>query len=278
MTFPRTSRRAARMAAATLLLAALGLLAAGQQPVPFPKDSAALSEANERWANETQPPERIIELLNIRPGLVLGEMGAGRGRVTVHVAATVGERGKVYANDIDSSSLAFLKERCRRDGLTNVETVAGLPADARLPKNSLDMVYMTWVYHHVDQPSALLKSILPSLKPWGLVVLVEPTPEETEDSRRRLTRELVAKEAAGGGFSLDGVLEGRLKRDNIFVLRPFVADVPESHDPQKIRALWEGYLAWRKTAGSAALRTRNVTLSRSSPYSQGNCAGSCEYG
>jgi ubiquinone/menaquinone biosynthesis C-methylase UbiE len=264
--FPESSRRAIRIAAAGLLLISFGFLAAGQQgrqASPFPQDSDALSEPNERWANEAQPPEKVIDLLNIRPGLVLGEVGAGRGRVTVHVAARVGEKGKVYANDIDASALDYLKERCRRDGLTNVETILGLPAEARLPENSLDMVYMTWVYHHVDQPSPLLKSILPSLKPWGLVVLVEPTPEETEDSRRKLTRELVAREAAGGGFSLDAVLEGQLKRDNIFVLRPIVPDVPESHDAKKVRALWEGYIVWLTTAApGASLRDYAAALDR----------------
>ena len=263
---PHPSRRDVRITAAALLLIAFGVLAAGQpgpQSVPFPKDSASLSEANDRWANNDQPPERIIEILNIRPGLILGEVGAGRGRVTVHVAATVGEKGKVYANDINSAALAYLKDRCRREGLTNVETILGLPDDAKLPKNSLDMVYMTWVYHHVDQPSPLLRSILPSLKPWGFVALVEPTPEATEDSRRRLTRELVTKEAAAGGFSLEAMLEGRLKSDNIFILRPLVPDAPESRDPRKVRALWDGYMAWRKTAGSAAsLRDYAAALDR----------------
>ncbi len=263
MMVARTTGRATRTSAAALLLVALGVLAAGQQAPRFPQDSAALSEANERWANDTQPPERIIELLNIRPGLILGEVGAGRGRVTVHVAARVGEKGRVYANDIDASSLAHLKERCRRDGLSNVETILGLPDDAKLPKNRLDMVYMTWVYHHVDRPSPLLRSILPSLKPWGIVVLVEPTPEETEDSRRKLTRELVAEEAAAGGFSLDTMLEGRLKRDNIFILRPLVPDSPDSRDAPKVRALWEGYLGWLKTAGAgASLRDYAAALDR----------------
>jgi 2-polyprenyl-3-methyl-5-hydroxy-6-metoxy-1,4-benzoquinol methylase len=48
------------------------------------------------------------------------------------------------------------------------------------------------------------------------------------------------------------MVEGRLKEDNIFVLRPAVPDVPESRDRQKVRALWEQYLAWRKTAKGGA--------------------------
>lgn len=51
-------------------------------------------------------------------------------------------------------------------GLSNVETVLGLADDARFPQDSLDLVFMSWVFHHVDRPVPLLKSLMPSLKPW----------------------------------------------------------------------------------------------------------------
>ena len=162
--------------------------------------------------------------------------------------ARVGGTGKVYANDIDAAAVEYLRTRCRRQGLTNVEAVLSLPDDARFPENSLDLALMVWVYHHVDHPVPLLKSLLPSLKPWGLVALVEPKPERTEPGGRALTRESVGKEARAAGFTLEAVIENRLRDDNVFVLRPLVPDAPESHDPRKARALWLEYLEWTKTA------------------------------
>jgi len=245
---------------------AIACLTACLSPVPAvsaPQAPDRLSEARERAANETQPPGVVMDLLGIRPGLVIGEVGAGRGRVTVHVADRVGDKGRVYANDIDAEALAYLKERCSRLGLSNVEIVPGLADNARLPVNKLDLVLMTWVYHHVDQRVPLLKSLMPSLRPWGFVALVEPTPATTESGLRALTRESVAEEAREAGFRLDTVIEGRLKSDNIFVLRPLVPDTPDLHDPAKVRALWLEYVAWTKTVkGSASPRDWAAQLDR----------------
>ncbi len=190
-----------------------------------------------------------MDIIGVRPGLVIGEVGAGRGRVTVHLADRVGAKGKIFANDINAEALDYLQKRCERLGLSNVEIVRGLVDDARFPVNSLDLVFMAWVFHHVERPVPLLKSLLPSLKPWGSVVMVEPTPTaHGEESARLLTRELVGREAKEAGFELAGIVEGRLKEDNIFILRPAVPESPASKDRQKVRALWLEFLEWGKTS------------------------------
>jgi SAM-dependent methyltransferase len=245
----------------SLLLTALSALLPAQEAAQAARDAGRLAEPQEKRFNDVQPPELVLDILGIRPGLVIGEVGAGHGRVTVHLAARVGDKGKVYANDIDSAAVDYLKTRCRRQGLANVEIILSLPDDARFPQNSLDLALMTWVYHHVDNPVPLLKSLLPSLKPWGIVALVEPKPEHSEKNGKVLTRSLVGEEARAAGFALDAVIEDRLKTDNVFVLRPLVPDVPESHDRQKVRALWLEYLAWTKTApGRTSPRDYAVSL------------------
>ena len=246
-----------------ILLMALTAILPAQEAAQASRDAVQLAEPQEKRSNEVQPPELVMDILSIRPGLVIGEVGAGRGRVTVHIAARVGDKGKVYANDIDAAAVDYLKTRCRRQGLTNVEAILSLPDDARFPQNTLDLVIMCWVYHHVDNPVPLLKSLLPSLKPWGLVVLVEPTPAHTEESARALTWERVGNEATAAGFYLDATIEGRLKEDTIFILRPVVPDTQESRDRRKVRALWEAYLAWTRTAkGGSSPRDYAVYLDR----------------
>jgi len=235
---------------AIILLAVLTVLLPGWDSAQAARSSAQLTESQEQYANATHPPELVIDLLGIRPGMIIGDVGAGRGRVTVHLAARVGEKGKIYANDIDADAIAYLKERCERLGLTNVETILGGEEDARLPKNSLDMVVMTLTYHHVEKPVLLLKSLIPSLKPWGFVAIVDLTPANTEKGRRPLTREQVSGEAEAAGFRLETMLEGRHKEEIIFILRPIVPDSPESGDRQKVRALWAAYVAWTKTSKS----------------------------
>ncbi len=246
-----------------LFLSALtaGLADASRARAPQVLDR--LSEPGERRENEVQPPRVVMDLLGIRPGLVIGEVGAGRGRLTVHLADRVGDKGRVYANDVDAAALAYLRQRCIRLGISNVEIVQGATDDARLPVNALDAAIMAWVYHHVDQRVALLKSVMPSLKPWGIVAMVEPTPATTEPGLRALTRQSVEADASAAGFRLEAVIEGRLKADNVFVLRPLASETADSRDPAKVRALWLEYVGWRKTAtGSASPRDWAVQLER----------------
>ena len=235
-----------------ILLMALALSLSVQGPAAASQDTDRLTEPREVFANSIQPPKEVMDLIGILPGLVIGEVGAGRGRVTVHLADRVGAKGKVYANDINAAALDYLNERCKRQGIANVETILGLVDDARFPANSLDLVFMAWVFHHVEKPIPLLKSLLPSLKPWASVVMVEPDPAHTGASGRALTRELVGREAKEAGFELAGMIEGRFKEDNIFILRPAAPESPDSKDRRKVRALWEDFLAWRKTAPAGA--------------------------
>ena len=247
----------------TILLAALAAFLSAQNQAKSPAAAGQLTEPGEQSANAIQPPELVMDLIGIRPGLIIGEVGAGQGRVTVHLAARVGDQGKIYANDIDPAAIEYLKERCRRQGISNVEVITGLVDDARFPKNSLDLVFMAYVFHHVDKPVPLLRSLMPSLKPWGFVAMAEPKPENTEKSARMLTRERVGQEAKEAGFQLDAMIEDRLKGDNIFILRPIVPDAPESRDRQKVRSLWEAYLAWAKTAtGGKSPRDYAVSLDK----------------
>jgi 2-polyprenyl-3-methyl-5-hydroxy-6-metoxy-1,4-benzoquinol methylase len=227
-----------------LLSTALSLILSILGPAASRQDADRLTEPREMSANAIQPPKEVMNIIGVRPGLVVGEVGAGRGRVTVHLADRIGAAGKIYANDIDARALEYLKHRCERLGLANVETVLGLVDDARFPANSLDLVFMAWVFHHVEKPVPLLKSLLPSLKPWGSVVMVEPDPAHTEPGGRALTRDLIEREAREAGFELAGTVEGRLKEDNIFILRPVAPETPDSRDPRKVRALWLEFLEW----------------------------------
>ncbi len=251
------------LAASALLGIAALALAEGrlEEPAPDILEVPQLTEPSEVRANEMQPPDQVMDLLGVRPGLVVGEVGAGRGRLTVHLANRVGEKGRIFANDIDAASLEYLKARCRRLGLANVETILSRADDAGFPPDRLDLVLMAYVYHHVEAPVPLLRSLLPSLKPWGMVALADPKPSMVEKGARIMTRESVGKEAREAGFTLDAVIEDKFKGDNLFVLRPALPDAPESHDPAKVRALWQDYLEWSKApAGRPSLRDYGMRL------------------
>jgi ubiquinone/menaquinone biosynthesis C-methylase UbiE len=132
-----------------------------------------LAEPGEARLNRLQPPDRVIEAIGVEPGMVIGEIGAGRGRYTVHLARKVGESGRIYANDISTSALDYLRACCERNGFGNVEIFVGEIADPKFPPGTLDMAFMISVCHHLAEPIALLKNTAPALKPAATLVIVE---------------------------------------------------------------------------------------------------------
>ncbi|MCX6562943.1 MAG: class I SAM-dependent methyltransferase [Candidatus Aminicenantes bacterium] len=180
-----------------------------------------LEEPGEWSTNRRQPPDKVMAAVGVEPGMVIGEVGAGRGRFTVLLAAKVGPTGKIYAEDIDRGSLDHLRERCAKSGLKNVEVIAGEVSDPLFPKASLDMVFMVLTYHHLSEPVALLKNLIPSLKPGATVIVIDPDPEKDRGnpSSEYTSKEKMEREAGEAGFELVRI-ETFLEKDSIFILRP----------------------------------------------------------
>lgn len=185
-----------------------------------PAAQSARELSFEKRANDRQPPDKVMDAIGVRPGMVIGEIGAGRGRYTVHLAERVGDTGKVYANDINESVLSYLRNRCRRNAIRNIETILGEVDDPLFPGDSLDMAFMVWVYHHLDEPVALLENLKHSLKPGATVVILDPAVERggERDSPEATAREKVERDAGKAGYELVRV-EEFLPRDNIFILK-----------------------------------------------------------
>lgn len=139
-----------------------------------------ISEPWEQELNRRQPPVVVFNAIGVRSGMTIGEIGAGRGRYTVLLASKVGQTGKIYANDIDESSLAYLRGRCRRLSLSNVETIVGEVDNPLFDNNSLDMAIMVLVYHMIENPDNLLHNLKKSLKPGSRLVIIDPRDEEID--------------------------------------------------------------------------------------------------
>ena len=75
-------------------------------------------------------PEKLMATIGIKPGLIIGEGGAGHGYFTFKLADHIGPTGKIYANDISSSALSAIRSRCKREGVNNIETILAGDKDA----------------------------------------------------------------------------------------------------------------------------------------------------
>jgi SAM-dependent methyltransferase len=175
-----------------------------------------------------QPPERVMDAIGVKPGMTIGEIGAGRGRYTVHLAGRVGHKGKIFANDIDENALSILRQRCQRENIVNVETILGKEDDPLFPEKSLDMAFMVWVFHGLDNPGPLFKNLKPSFKAGAPLVIVDPIDSEIDmerefvgekiDPNRPTIKERVEKVAGEAGFEIVRI-ETFLPKDYIFILK-----------------------------------------------------------
>lgn len=174
---------------------------------------------HERINSKRMPPKQVLDSIGLHTGMTIGEIGAGKGRYTVHLARRVGNTGKVYANDINQSHLDFLKKRCSKSTITNVKYILGKEDNPLFPKEKLDMVITVWVYHHLTKPVEILENIKSHLKSDGKVVIIDPDPEKERDSDRPTTNERIIKEADEAGYRVVKMLDF-LPMDHIYILEP----------------------------------------------------------
>ena len=163
-------------------------------------------------------PERVLDAVGIRPGMVVGEAGAGRGYFTFKLARRVGASGKVYANDIDRAALDHVRQVCRDDNIENVETVVGEVEDPLFPVAGLEVIVMVYAIHDFARPAAFLESLKKYLKPGGSVVILDQDPDISGD-HHFLTRERLVALFAESGYELARD-ERFLEKDVLLVFRP----------------------------------------------------------
>ena len=203
-----------------LLLAQATHPLTGRQIAPvMSADGAGWLDRPEREAEEA--PDQALDALGIRAGMVVADVGAGTGYMSLRMARRVGPTGKVYANDLQPEMLLKLHTKSQREKLSNVETVQGTESDPKLPPNTMDLVLLVDVYHEFSQPQAMLDKIRESLKPDGRLVLLEYRKEDPKVPIRPEHKMSVAEvktEVEAEGYKLDQVIE-KLPRQHIIIFR-----------------------------------------------------------
>lgn len=177
-------------------------------------------ERSEREAEEA--PEAALDALQLKPGMVVADVGAGVGYFVSRMAKRVGPTGKVYANDIQAEMLTRLRQRMEAQKITNVETVLGRENDPQLPAGELDLVLLVDVYHEFSQPQQMLAKIRESLKPDGRLVLLEYKKEDPNVPIRpehKMSVTDVKAELEPEGFRLAEAKSDLLPRQHILIFR-----------------------------------------------------------
>ena len=152
---------------------------------------------------------RIAELIGATPGKTVADVGAGgAGLITYPLAERVGPTGRVYATEVKEPQVDSLRKGAKRRGLENVEVVFGTQQDMGLPSQCCDGLLLRLVYHAFDEPTQMLDSLRRSMKPGGLVLIVDFRPKPDQ-----LTREM-----GSVGFDRVEVFERWQGREEIFAV------------------------------------------------------------
>jgi ubiquinone/menaquinone biosynthesis C-methylase UbiE len=122
-------------------------------------------------------PQLIFEKIKLQAGMRVADLGCGRtGHFVFPASKVVGETGTVYAVDIVKDILENIKKRVRSQGYLNIQTVwSDIELDGRtsIPKNSLDVCFLTNVLFLTSDRTKVLKEATRLLKRKGALVITE---------------------------------------------------------------------------------------------------------
>jgi ubiquinone/menaquinone biosynthesis C-methylase UbiE len=121
---------------------------------------------------------RLGKVMGWKAGQVVADVGAGEGEFGFGAAKVVGETGKVYLTELDEKKRKALEEELQRREAKNVVVVQAAEKQTNLPDNCCDGIILRHVYHHFTAPGEMDASLLRSLKPGGLLAVIEFPPRQ----------------------------------------------------------------------------------------------------
>jgi predicted methyltransferase len=184
-----------------LLMAVHGLPA--QSPAVAPSHPTStpytgdLSIFEEPGRDKRLQIDRVMDLLQIKPGGVVADIGAGGGWFSVRAARRVSPGGKVIAEEINPKAIRYIEQRAAREQITNIQTVLGTPDDPKLTPNALDAALMLKVYHEIAHPPLVLASLHAALKPGARFGIID---RNGSGSDHGLNEPIVRAEVEHAGF------------------------------------------------------------------------------
>ncbi|HLJ46529.1 MAG TPA: class I SAM-dependent methyltransferase [Bryobacteraceae bacterium] len=215
-----------RLLLAIVMFAPASIYAQAVHPLTGRHIAPVMGYAGADWLERSsrereEQPDEALDLIGIQKGMVVADVGAGTGFISLKIAERVGPTGKVYANDIQPEMLDRLRQNAKRANVTNVETVLGSETDPKLPAGKIDLIIMVDVYHEFARPQEMLDNMRAALKPDGRLVFLEYKKEDPSIPIRpehKMSTSEVKIEVEAEGYKLDKVID-TLPRQHIIFFR-----------------------------------------------------------
>lgn len=155
------------------------------------------------YRRRIQPPAQLIERSGIKKGMHVLDLGCGSGAFTPFIARIVGEKGKVYALDIQADMLKQLENKLAKPenkNINNIKLIEGNAYELPFEDSSLDMVNMVTVLQEIPDRDRALQEVRRVLKPGGLLAVTELFPDPDYP-----WKSTTMKLGEGAGFVVDKV-------------------------------------------------------------------------
>ena len=161
--------------------------------------TGSLSQFEDPKRDEKLQPDRVMDVLGIKAGSSVADIGAGSGWFTVRAARRVGNNGVVYAVEINSEYLKHIEDRAKNENLPNIRPILGKEDDPLLPANGVDAVLLLKTYHEVAQPVRLLIRVRQAMRRGALLGVID---RKGDANSHGIDKATVIEEAGRAGFEL----------------------------------------------------------------------------
>lgn len=154
---------------------------------------------------EWQKPKQVVGALRLQPGMAVADLGAGTGYFLSYLSRAVGERGAVFAVEVEPKLVEHVRDRADEESLGNIVPVLASADGAGLPNARIDVVLIVDTYHHIDDRLAYLRRLAGVLTANGRVAVIDWFKRELPKGPppdHKLSREHVLEEMRAAGYEL----------------------------------------------------------------------------
>lgn len=165
--------------------------------------------------------QEVVDRMNLEPGEVVADIGAGTGVFSVPMARAVGASGRVISVEVDPGFLPMILAKAALEDVNNISAVLGGFLDPRLPRDDVDVAFFHDVLHHVDDRQAYLTEVAKYMGPGSRMIVVdynmnvEGVPHQNQPEML-ISPEQVAGWMSGIGFEVSREIE--MFDDKFFVV------------------------------------------------------------
>ncbi|MDH5681467.1 MAG: class I SAM-dependent methyltransferase [Spirochaetota bacterium] len=159
---------------------------------------------NQMAMDDAKLDKDFIPYLKIKKGEIIGIIGAGGGYYSVKLAKATGEKGKVYAVEIDPESIKYINKYARDNGVNNIETVLGTFTSSNLKDASVETIFLRNSYHDIGNRVSYFSRLRSVLKTGGKIVILDYDPDKLGFFRNifghNIKKEIIIKEMNQAGY------------------------------------------------------------------------------